>query len=172
MLRRNIGRRALRLTTPLAPTALCLCLLPTAYWKRISRVTTPQHAARMGLFMAGAAVLLGWVFFHTETNFADGLRYIHQAEQIDRGDGEAACSAGSTTRSTRWRSPQPTACWEAPARPRGSGRRSCFAYVKRVALDPGLSALPCRSGRRYRAAGRHAGDGEPDDQPHCRQCSE
>jgi Dolichyl-phosphate-mannose-protein mannosyltransferase len=48
-------------------------------------VTTLQHAARIGLFMAGAAVLLGWVYRHTETNFADGLRYIHQAEQIDRG---------------------------------------------------------------------------------------
>jgi 4-amino-4-deoxy-L-arabinose transferase-like glycosyltransferase len=49
-------------------------------------VTTLKHAARIGLLMAGAAVLLGWVLCHTETNFADGLRYIHQAEQIDRGE--------------------------------------------------------------------------------------
>jgi 4-amino-4-deoxy-L-arabinose transferase-like glycosyltransferase len=35
--------------------------------------------------MVGAAALLGWVFRHSEVCFADGLRYIHQAEQIDSG---------------------------------------------------------------------------------------
>ena len=48
-------------------------------------MTTLQHAARIGLLMAGAAALLGWEIRHTEASFADGLRYIHRAEQIDRG---------------------------------------------------------------------------------------
>ena len=33
--------------------------------------------------MAVAAALLGWVLRHSETSFADGLRYIHQAEKIE-----------------------------------------------------------------------------------------
>ncbi len=41
-----------------------------------------QHALRVGLLMAGAAILLGWVIRHTEASFADGLRYIHRAERI------------------------------------------------------------------------------------------
>ncbi len=45
-------------------------------------MTRFQHATRMGLLMAVAAVLLGWVLQHKETNFADGLRYIHRAEKI------------------------------------------------------------------------------------------
>jgi 4-amino-4-deoxy-L-arabinose transferase-like glycosyltransferase len=48
-------------------------------------VTRFQHAARIGLLMVGAAALLGWVLRHSEVCFADGLRYIHQAEQIDAG---------------------------------------------------------------------------------------
>jgi 4-amino-4-deoxy-L-arabinose transferase-like glycosyltransferase len=44
-----------------------------------------QHAVRVGLLMAVAAALLGWVLRHTEASFADGLRYIHRAEQIQRG---------------------------------------------------------------------------------------
>jgi 4-amino-4-deoxy-L-arabinose transferase-like glycosyltransferase len=48
-------------------------------------VTRLQHAARIGLLMVAAAALLGWVFGHSEVGFADGLRYIHQAEQIDGG---------------------------------------------------------------------------------------
>ncbi len=48
-------------------------------------MTTLQHAARIGLLMAGAAALLGWVLCHSEATSNDGLRYIHEAEQIDRG---------------------------------------------------------------------------------------
>ncbi len=48
-------------------------------------MTRLQHAARIGLLMVGAAALLGWVLRHSEVCFADGLRYIHQAEQIDGG---------------------------------------------------------------------------------------
>lgn len=38
--------------------------------------------------MALAAVLLGWLVFHTEILFADGLRYIAQAQRIARGSWE------------------------------------------------------------------------------------
>ena len=48
-------------------------------------MTRLHHAARIGLLMACAAALLGWVLRHSEASFADGLRYIRQAEQIDRG---------------------------------------------------------------------------------------
>jgi 4-amino-4-deoxy-L-arabinose transferase-like glycosyltransferase len=48
-------------------------------------LTKLQHAARIGLLLAGAAAWLGWVLGHTEANFADGLRYIRTAEQIERG---------------------------------------------------------------------------------------
>jgi len=50
-----------------------------------TRVTTLHHAARAGLLMVVAAALMGWVLRHTETSFADGLRYIHQAEKIESG---------------------------------------------------------------------------------------
>ena len=48
-------------------------------------MSTLQHAARIGLLMAGAAALLGWVLRHSEATSNDGLRYIHEAEQIDGG---------------------------------------------------------------------------------------
>ena len=49
-------------------------------------ILTPfQHAARICLLMAATAVLLTWALRHNEASFADGLRYIRQAEQIDRG---------------------------------------------------------------------------------------
>ena len=48
-------------------------------------MTPFQHAARIGLLMAATAVLLTWALRHTEARFADGLRYIRQAERIDRG---------------------------------------------------------------------------------------
>jgi 4-amino-4-deoxy-L-arabinose transferase-like glycosyltransferase len=48
-------------------------------------VTPFQHAGRMGLLMVATAVLLTWALRHNEACFADGLRYIRQAEQIDRG---------------------------------------------------------------------------------------
>jgi hypothetical protein len=37
------------------------------------------------MLMAAAAALLGWVVRHSEPTFADGLRYIRQAEQVERG---------------------------------------------------------------------------------------
>ena len=43
------------------------------------------HAARVGLLLSAAAVLLAWELRRTETSFADGLRYIRQAEQIAAG---------------------------------------------------------------------------------------
>ena len=64
-------------------------------------MTRFQHAARMGLLMAVAAVLLGWVLRHNETSFADGLRYIHRAEKIQAATWRTAWSRELTTRSTR-----------------------------------------------------------------------
>ena len=49
-------------------------------------MTLVQHAIRIGLLMAVTAGLMSWAMRHTEASFADGLRYIRQAEQIDRGD--------------------------------------------------------------------------------------
>jgi Dolichyl-phosphate-mannose-protein mannosyltransferase len=48
-------------------------------------VTLKQHGTRVGLLMALAAALLGWLSAHTDIVFADGLRYIHQAQSIDQG---------------------------------------------------------------------------------------
>src|SRR5262249_35109478 len=48
------------------------------------RVTTMQHAGRIGLLMAAAAALLGWELYHSEATFADGLRYIHRAERFEQ----------------------------------------------------------------------------------------
>jgi Dolichyl-phosphate-mannose-protein mannosyltransferase len=44
-----------------------------------------QHGVRIGLLMAGVAGLFVWSSHHFEVSFADGLRYIRQAEQIDQG---------------------------------------------------------------------------------------
>jgi 4-amino-4-deoxy-L-arabinose transferase-like glycosyltransferase len=48
-------------------------------------VSLIQHVARVALLMAGAAGLFGWLGYHSDVTFADGLRYIRQAERIDRG---------------------------------------------------------------------------------------
>ncbi len=48
-------------------------------------VTRSQHGVRIGFLMALAALLLGWLAAHTEVLFADGLRYIGQAQQIAQG---------------------------------------------------------------------------------------
>jgi 4-amino-4-deoxy-L-arabinose transferase-like glycosyltransferase len=45
-------------------------------------VDRSQHALRVGLLVASAGILLGWVVWHSEASFADGLRYIHRAERI------------------------------------------------------------------------------------------
>ena len=42
------------------------------------------HATRIGLLMLMAGALLGWLSAHTEILFADGLRYIRQAQAMDR----------------------------------------------------------------------------------------
>lgn len=44
-----------------------------------------QHGARIGLLMLGVAGLFLWLGYHSDATFADGLRYIHQAERIERG---------------------------------------------------------------------------------------
>jgi 4-amino-4-deoxy-L-arabinose transferase-like glycosyltransferase len=53
-------------------------------------VSLSQHGFRVAVLMAGAAALFGWMNSHAEVTFADGLRYIHQAEKIEQGAwGEA-----------------------------------------------------------------------------------
>ena len=44
-----------------------------------------EHGRAIVLLMAMTAGLLTWNIHHTETSFADGLRYIHQAEKIEAG---------------------------------------------------------------------------------------
>ena len=44
------------------------------------------HGARVVMLMALAALLLGWLYAHTEIVFADGLRYIEQARRLEAGD--------------------------------------------------------------------------------------
>ena len=44
-----------------------------------------QHGIRVGLLMAGATFLFTWLNYHSEVTFADGLRYIKQAERIEKG---------------------------------------------------------------------------------------
>ncbi len=45
-----------------------------------------KRVARIGLLTAAAAALMYWTNHHAEVTFADGLRYIREAQQIDRGD--------------------------------------------------------------------------------------
>ena len=44
-----------------------------------------KHFYRLLFLCAGSIVLLGWVIKHTEPTTRIGLRYIHQARQIERG---------------------------------------------------------------------------------------
>jgi hypothetical protein len=41
---------------------------------------------RIGLLMAATGALVYWSSHHAEVTFADGLRYIHEAQRIERGD--------------------------------------------------------------------------------------
>ena len=56
---------------------------------------TLKHARGIVLLMAMAAALLTWNVHHTETSFADGLRYIHQAEQIEAGSWQDIALRGT-----------------------------------------------------------------------------
>ena len=71
-------------------------------------MTTAQHATRIGMLMAAATALLGWVVHHSEPTFADGLRYIHQAERVEVDGGTAAWSMASTIPFIPWVSRPPT----------------------------------------------------------------
>ena len=44
-----------------------------------------RHLGRLGLLVLVAASLLGWLAAHTDVLFADGLRYIAQAQALGRG---------------------------------------------------------------------------------------
>lgn len=45
-----------------------------------------RRGVRIGLLMAASAALLYWASHHAEVAFPDGVRYIRQAQRIDRGD--------------------------------------------------------------------------------------
>jgi 4-amino-4-deoxy-L-arabinose transferase-like glycosyltransferase len=47
-------------------------------------VTLTQHGRRIALLMILISGLLGWLAAHTEILYADGLRYIDQAQRFDR----------------------------------------------------------------------------------------
>ncbi len=49
-------------------------------------MTLRQHVIRVALLMVAVAGLIAWLHQHTESTFADGLRYIHQAERLDHGE--------------------------------------------------------------------------------------
>jgi len=49
-------------------------------------VSLIARVARIGLLTAAAAAFLYWSSHHAEVSFADGLRYIREAQRIDRGD--------------------------------------------------------------------------------------
>ncbi len=51
-----------------------------------TRVSLTKRIARIGLLMAAAAAILYWINHHATVSFADGLRYLREAQQIDRGD--------------------------------------------------------------------------------------
>jgi 4-amino-4-deoxy-L-arabinose transferase-like glycosyltransferase len=53
-----------------------------------------QHQSRVALLMAFAAAQLGWGLSRTEATFADGLRYVHQAEQLECGSWTSSLIKG------------------------------------------------------------------------------
>ena len=55
-----------------------------------SRVSLQHHLVRIGLLMSAVAVLLIWLASRTEVMFADGLRYVGQAQGIARGSWSEA----------------------------------------------------------------------------------
>src|SRR5271157_4726481 len=57
--------------------------------RQAAAVSAPSHLSRIALLMATAALLLAWAMRHTEASFADGLRYIRQAEQFDRSSASS-----------------------------------------------------------------------------------
>ena len=48
-----------------------------------------HHLLSIGLLMTGATILLTWLATHTEVMFADGLRYVAEAQAIDQGSWKA-----------------------------------------------------------------------------------
>jgi hypothetical protein len=53
-------------------------------------VSLQHHLVRIGLLMSAVAVLLIWLAARTEIMFADGLRYVAQAQAIDQGSWSQA----------------------------------------------------------------------------------
>lgn len=55
-----------------------------------SRVSLQHHLVRIGLLILAVAVLLIWLASRTEVMFADGLRYVAQAQAIEQGSWSEA----------------------------------------------------------------------------------
>jgi hypothetical protein len=53
-----------------------------------------KHVYRLLLLIAGSVLLLGWTIKHSEPSSNVGLRYIHQAERIDRGEWRDGLARG------------------------------------------------------------------------------
>jgi hypothetical protein len=49
-------------------------------------VSLTRRIARIALLMVAAGGLLYWVSHHAEVSFADGLRYVHEAQRVCAGD--------------------------------------------------------------------------------------
>ncbi len=101
--------------------------------------------------------LLAWGIRHTETSFADGLRYIHQAERIEAGSWRDVAVQGTD------HPLHPLAIaamhrliWAARARPRGKEPRSGLSFACTVLLVIPTYLLGTRAFRRRRRRGWHA----------------
>ena len=84
----------------------------------------PTGAHEQVLLMAIAAALLLWQTGHTETSFADGLRYIHQAERIEAGSWHDVALQGTDHPLHPLLIAAMHRLWAARARPRGKEPRS------------------------------------------------
>ncbi len=54
------------------------------------RLDWREHLVRITLIAVFAGLLLGWLALHTDILFADGLRYVAQAQSLDRGENAEA----------------------------------------------------------------------------------
>ena len=135
-----------------------------------TQVTMLQHPSRVALLMAFAAALLGWGLSRTEATFADGLRYIHQAEQIEAGSWTSSLINGID----HPLHPLGICCGAPLARWRGPGlvatsRPGPLLYVRGSAGHPDLPADTRALRREGCLAGLRAGDRQPHRRLHRRE---
>src|SRR4051812_28777409 len=105
---------ALRMTLPVDTTEH-VSLSPRLGWR--------EHVARIALIVAFAGLLLGWLALHTDILFADGLRYVAQAQSLDRGANAESLKKAvdhplyplAITFAHRWIGGTGPDAWQAPA---------------------------------------------------------